>query len=395
MTACANSLTLPAMSESALTHPAHTPASPSTAAKASALARIGLLFYMLLVVYASWYPLSGWRDNGLLPWSYLFEHMPRYWTRFDFAANVLGYIPLGALAVLALYPLLRTLPALVLTLVCGLLLTVLMEAVQTYLPTRVASNLDVLTNTLGLAIGAGLGSWARRYVLEQSRLRMLRDHWFSDQASRGLIVIGLWPLAQIYPQAYLFGHGQVLPTLSAWLTDWLDTPVDLSQLFWSEYNVSVEQYLLAEVIITACCMTGAVLTLLCQMRSNAPKIRMALLLVLSALAVKAMASAILFTPDNAFTWFTPSAAGGLLIGAIMLGGLSYAPPLAQRHTAILSLLVCLLVLNLAPANPYFLSTLQDWVQGKFLNFNGAAQFLSLIWPFFALWFLTHRTHREA
>jgi len=383
------------MSESALTHPAHTPASPSTAAKASALARIGLLFYMLLVVYASWYPLSGWRDNGLLPWSYLFEHMPRYWTRFDFAANVLGYIPLGALAVLALYPLLRTLPALVLTLVCGLLLTVLMEAVQTYLPTRVASNLDVLTNTLGLAIGAGLGSWARRYVLEQSRLRMLRDHWFSDQASRGLIVIGLWPLAQIYPQAYLFGHGQVLPTLSAWLTDWLDTPVDLSQLFWSEYNVSVEQYLLAEVIITACCMTGAVLTLLCQMRSNAPKLRIALLLVLSALAVKAMASAILFTPDNAFTWLTPSAAGGLLIGAIMLGGLSYAPPLAQRHTGILSLLVCLLVLNLAPANPYFLSTLQDWVQGKFLNFNGAAQFLSLIWPFFALWFLTHRTHRDA
>ncbi len=395
MTACANSLTLPAMSESVLTHPAHKPASPSTVAKASALARIGLLFYVLLVVYASWYPLSGWRDNGLLPWSYLFEHMPRYWTRFDFAANVLGYIPLGALAVLALYPMLRTLPALILTLVCGLLLTVLMEAVQTYLPTRVASNLDVLTNTLGLAIGAGLGSWARRYVLEQSRLRMLRDHWFSDQASRGLIVIGLWPLAQIYPQAYLFGHGQVLPTLSAWLTDWLDTPIDLSQLFWSEYNVSVEQYLLAEVIITACCMTGAVLTLLCQMRSNAPKIRMALLLVLSALAVKAMASAILFTPDNAFTWFTPSAAGGLLIGAIMLGGLSYAPPLAQRHTAILSLLVCLLVLNLAPANPYFLSTLQDWVQGKFLNFNGAAQFLSLIWPFFALWFLTHRTHHEA
>ena len=38
------------------------------------------------------------------------------------------------------------------------------------------------------------------------------------------------------------------------------------------------------------------------------------LVVLSALAVKAMASAILFTPDNAFTWLTPSAAGGLLIG---------------------------------------------------------------------------------
>jgi hypothetical protein len=33
------------------------------------------------------------------------------------------------------------------------------------------------------------------------------------------------------------------------------------------------------------------------------------------------------------------------------------------------------------------ATLQTWVQGKFLNFNGAAQFLSLLWPFFAVWFL--------
>jgi len=32
------------------------------------------------------------------------------------------------------------------------------------------------------------------------------------------------------------------------------------------------------------------------------------------------------------------------------------------------------------------------VQGKFLNFNGAAQFLSLAWPFFTLWFLFHPVH---
>ena len=38
--------------------------------------------------------------------------------------------------------------------------------------------------------------------------------------------------------------------------------------------------------------------------------------------------------------------------------------------------------------------MQGWTQGKFLNFNGAAQFLSLLWPFLALWFLLHRTHRE-
>jgi hypothetical protein len=51
-----------------------------------------------------------------------------------------------------------------------------------------------------------------------------------------------------------------------------------------------------------------------------------------------------------------------------------------------------LIVNTTPLNPYFLSTLQGWVQGKFLNFNGAAQFLAVMWPFFALWFLLLPSH---
>ncbi len=363
--------------------------------KASTSVRITLLIYVLLVVYASWYPLSGWRDNGLAPWAYLADRMPRYWTWFDLIVNVIAYVPLGAFAVLALYPLLSGRWAIIISAAGGILLATLMETVQTYLPTRVPSNLDLLTNTLGIIIGAFAGNRMRRQFLEQSQLRALRDNWFPDHASTGLIVAALWPLAQIYPQAYLFGHGQLLPVISGWLSEWMNMPVDLGQLLWHEYSVSVEQYLLAEVIITACCMTGAVLTLLCQVRGDAPKYLLAFLLMAGALATKTIANAILFTPDNAFTWLTPSAIGGLLIGVIMLGGLSLAPALAQRRAAISALVICLLVVNMAPANPYFLSTLQDWTQGRFLNFNGAAHFLSLCWPFFALWYLTHRTHRAA
>jgi hypothetical protein len=39
------------------------------------------------------------------------------------------------------------------------------------------------------------------------------------------------------------------------------------------------------------------------------------------------------------------------------------------------------------------STLQAWQQGKFLNFNGAAQFLDMVWPVVALWFLLLPSHR--
>lgn len=104
----------------------------------------------LLVIYASWYPLSGWRDNGMVPWAYLNDAMPRYWTWFDLIVNILGYIPLGVLSVLALYPFLRGFKAVALSTVAGILLAMLMEAVQTYLPSRVPSNLDLLTNSIGV-----------------------------------------------------------------------------------------------------------------------------------------------------------------------------------------------------------------------------------------------------
>ncbi|MDB5840408.1 MAG: hypothetical protein JWQ23_2360 [Herminiimonas sp.] len=369
-------------------------ATPSArAASASVFARIGLVFYWLLIIYASWYPFSGWRSNGTAPFAYLSAPLPYYWTVFDVATNIVGYIPFGTLLVFSFYPHLRRAAAVLCAIVIGILLSGTMEAVQNFLPSRVASNLDLFTNVGGIAIGAVAGVLLTRIFLEESRFLLVRRRWFTHEASRGLIVLGLWPLAQIYPQSYWLGHGQLLPILSEWLSNWWSTPVDLGALLLRETELSAEQYWLSETIITACGLTGAVLTLLCLLRERAPKFVLALVLVGAAVAVRTLASALLFSPENAFAWVTPGAEGGIVIGAIMLAGLGFAPPVAQRRVAALALITSLIVVNIAPANPYFVSTLQDWVQGKFLNFNGAAQFLSLLWPFFTLWFLYHPVHR--
>ncbi len=394
MTRVAKSNTLARMSELISRRPSVATTDSRPGAHASASARIALVFYLVLVIYASCYPFSGWRDNGLLPWSYLAETMPHYWTVFDLVVNVVGYVPMGALAVLAMYPALRGAKAVLLAALSGALLAALLECLQNYLPSRVPSTLDLITNASGVLAGALIGALLAVPVLERSWLRSLRSHWFSDQASRGLIVVALWPLAQIYPQPYLFGHGQWLPTLSEWMSDWLDAPVDLGNLLWSGIGIDIEQWLVAEVVITALGMSGAALTLLCQARRHAPRAALAIALLAAAIGTKALAHAVLFTPSDAFSWLTPSAASGLVVGAVMLVGLSFAPPLAQRRAAITALAACLLLLNALPSNPYFLATLREWAQGKFLNFNGAAQFLSLSWPVFALWFLLHPTHRE-
>jgi VanZ family protein len=369
-----------------------THAQPS--AHASPIARVALLAYLLLIVYASLFPFSGWHNSGLSPLTYLNTTWPHYWTAFDVAINVLGYIPFGTLLVFSMYPRVRGVWAILLAAVCATLVSGSMEAVQSYLPSRVASNLDFVTNAVGGLVGACLGAMGTRAFLDQSRLHQLRERWFVPHASAGLVLLGLWPLAQIYPQGYLFGHGQLLPIISEWLSSWLDENIDLVAMLRPDTVMTVEQYWLSETIITACGMTGAVLTMMCLLRRDAPRTVLALALIAAALLVKALASALLFTPANAFVWLTPGAEGGFLIGLIMLSGLAFAPQVAQRRIAVLTLVLSLLVVNSIPLNPYFMATLQSWVQGKFLNFNGAAQFLSLLWPLFALSFLFLPSHRR-
>lgn len=363
-------------------------------AAASSFARVSLAMYALLIVYASWYPFAGWRDMGLGPFDYLWVKFPYYWTVFDVWTNIVGYMPLGALLVFAMFPRVRPWWALLPAILAGTLISAVMEAVQTYLPTRIPSNLDLATNALGVALGAFVGALSGRYFLQDSRLLAVRHRWFSGEASRGLVVIGLWPLALIYPQNHLFGLGHLVPPLSSFFSDLFDTPVDLATLWINNAQLRAEQYWLADLIVTACGLTGAALMLLLLLRKQAPRRVLVLLYLLACIAVKALASALFFAPENAFVWITPSAAGGIIIGAMMVGGLSFAPPTAQRRLAALALILSLLVTNFTPSNPYYISTLETWVQGKFLNFNGAAQFLSVLWPFLAIWFLYHPVHRK-
>ena len=361
--------------------------------RGSPIARAALLAYLLLIIYASWYPFTGWRNSGVPLLTFLNLVKPRYWTGFDVSVNIVGYIPFGVLLVLSLYPRIRGVWAVLLASVAGILVSGTMEVIQNFLPTRVPSNLDLVTNAGGCLVGAILGAWWARSLLDQSRLFQLRRRWFASYASQGLVLVALWPLAQVYPQSYLFGHGQVLPLVSGWLSKWFDTDIDLVAMLRPGVTMTVEQYWLSETIITACGMTGAVLTLMCLVRRSAPRFLLMLVFLFTALLVKALSSSLFFRPDNAFVWLTPGAEGGLLIGLIMLAGLVFAPQVAQRRLAVVTLILTLVVVNTIPVNPYFVSTLQGWVQGKFLNFNGAAQILSLLWPFFALWFLLLPSHK--
>src|SRR6195952_1020924 len=102
--------------------------------RSSAIARQACGVFALLIVYGSLYPFSGWRSLGIGPFAYLGDPLPQYLTAFDVITNVLGYMPFGALAVLALYPRYRGVLAAGVAFIVGAMLSGAMEAVQTYFP---------------------------------------------------------------------------------------------------------------------------------------------------------------------------------------------------------------------------------------------------------------------
>src|SRR4030095_16029238 len=130
---------------------------------------------------------------GLSPFAYLSAPWPRYVTAFDVVLNLAGYVPYGILAVAALRPRMRGVASFVLALAGAGLLSFGLEAAQTYLPARFASNLDLICNLAGAALGAALGL-AFAPLVAEGPLQRQRALVFLHGAEIdfGLMLIALW-----------------------------------------------------------------------------------------------------------------------------------------------------------------------------------------------------------
>lgn len=320
-----------------------------------------------LIIYASLYPLSGWRDPGL-PWHvWIGAPPPRYWTAFEVSANVAAYVPAALFAALALR---RTLPgtvAAVVALLLGCLLSLACESLQMLLPHRVPSNLDWAANTLGSALGAFLAALIPARLLQSPPWH---PHLAADSGRRNLslTVLALWLFTLANPDTLLFGTGN------------LRTLITLPQ----QLTHSAEQAVRFEsaVIVLAMIPLGVLLRQVVGSRASAvPAILGGLLLVLG---LRTLVHGILLGPENQFAWLTPGARYGLPIGLAGLTFVLLLPTRSRAPIAAVCLMAATLLANLTPDNPYAHAAQAVWQHGHFLHFHGITRALSALWPFMAL-----------
>ena len=350
----------------------------------SPLARIACAVYALLLVYSGLAPWSGWRDLGLNPFAYLAAPIPVHVTHFDLAVNVLAYLPFGALLVFALHPAARGWSAVLIASIVGLLLAAIIEAAQSYLPTRISSNLDLLTNSAGAALGAFIAAPFASRLIDRGRLADWRLRWFERRGSVLLLAVALWPAAQIYPEPMLFGNGHIPDELGALFATFAGMlPLDDVMFTVAEFAdaFDVAEFVLAEAFVVAAATLAVGLAFASTMRPHAPRVKLLLALISIALLSKALAHAVQFGPERALAWLTPGVYGGLALGVLSLLAASAGPRIWSARFAMLALLALVVAVNIVPENPYYIDALSAWRQGKLLNFNALAHWLSLLWPY--------------
>ena len=341
------------------------------------LARYLALAWCGLVVYGSLHPFSGWRDTGISPIAFLEGGWPRYWTVFDLVTNVAVYLPLGFFLTLALKGLPWRFTALIIAVLLSGGVSFAMETVQTWLPSRVPSNVDLACNTLGGLLGAiwaqvvGPRVFARLVALEHRLIAPI------PHAELGLTLLGLWLLVPLSPEILLFGAG------------------DFRHLFGFSSDVPfvAESFVMIEASVTAfnAIAVGLILRMLCA------RLLIAYLIVplflLLGLAIRTLAAAILISPGEALAWLSPGAEMGLLVAGITLAISLALPAIPRLMLAALALMAGAVLVNMAPANPYSIAALATWRQGHFLNFNGLTRLVATLWPFLTLPFLLLTTRR--
>jgi VanZ family protein len=352
------------------------------------------LVYAALVVFASLFPFSGWRAQGIAPTVFLLAPLPPpYWTGFDVGTNMAGYAPLGFLLALALLRTGRGRWAVPLALLAGALLSLALEFLQIYLPQRVPSNLDWLLNVCGTLFGASLALWLER-LGAIARWARFRQRWFLPDARGALVLLALWPWALLFPAAEPFGLGQVLERLEGALAQVLEgTPF----LAWLPVRDEPLQPLSpwAEMWCVALGLWVPCLLACSATAAGWRRAALAWAAVLAGVGVSALSAALSFGPSHAWDWLSAPVGAGLFLGGTLVLLALALPPRACGLLLLVALPVQLALLNQAPASAYFAQTLQDWEQGRFIRFYGLGQWLGWLWPYATLVYVLLRASRRS
>ena len=363
------------------------PLEPTT--RRSATNRVLLGAYLCALIYGSLYPWTGWQSLGGSSLSFLTESWPRYWTWFDLIANLLLYLPLGILAQFSLRPRRSIFVDILSCTLAASLLSMGIEAAQGYMPGRVPSLTDWLANTAGALLGSLLGAGLPRFTGLDARQIGLH-HWRRNSAAGPALLLA-WVLMQINPQRLLFGSGELTGLVTGLWRSLFDEPGSdhagksfIPESILDSLRLAADYAVMVEAAGTAFAILAIGMVVREVFLRHAPRVLITALLLLSALAVRALSAGALYGADQAFTWLTAGAQGGLLTGVLLVAILASANRRARLLIGICALTANIVLTCGFPVDAYYESLAGRWDHREWRNLTALLRTVSIAWPFAAI-----------
>jgi len=330
--------------------------------------------YAMFIMYASLSPFSGWRSQGIDFIEMLGVPFRVTYTAFDAALNLLSYLPFGLLVCLALRARFGAVASVNISLLLGMALSVSMEYLQMYLPARISSNMDVLSNSAGMLIGALLAVSITSWPWLLTRLTHWRSSLFQHgkEMDFGLALLILWIFGQINPSLPMLGNVFISEVARQPFVVLPSAPFD----GWESIAVTLNLLMLGTLLLTLLRAPSNVVT--------------TLLVVLSVVAlVKFIAAALLLRSWALLLWINSEAVLGMLLGMSLLLVLIWLTrAVALGFGAVVALSYFVIVNFMINGNtPSAAMSIYHWHYGHLLNYNGLAQTITLIFPILLLFHL--------
>jgi len=339
------------------------------------LAWILAVAYLLVIAYASLQPFHGWRAPPEEILHFLTAPWPRFITLQDVMVNVVAYFPLGLLLSIGLGARYGPARGVAAATPAAALLSLVMETAQLFLPVRIASNVDLLANSLGALVGAMAAPLLAPTRALGGKLYAMRHRLFQEgmTADVGFVIVVLWLVTQFHPTAQFFGTGAFRATL--------DLPA-----------YSAHTPLLAfgsEAVVVTFNLLGVGLMLSALMHGASRPMLVTGCAVGAALAVKVLTAVALLQAPAPLAWLTPGVLAGLAAGWALLFAAVRLPRPAQLAIAAACIVIATAAINLAPDNPYLSVPPRLLARGAshFLSFSGIVRALSELWPLLAIGYL--------
>ncbi len=185
-------------------------------------------FFIFMIIYGSLFPFTfSFHEGSVEQWNIFLRSYGPFTSLGDILGNIALFVPFGYLGINSMRPSLRHRPAYLKILVSGILLALILQLIQVYIPSRSPAITDVYWNGAGIVVGFILLTFIKKHFPKLS---------ITEAANTPVILAFFWLLYLFFPFVPTLDFQEIKNGLK---------PLLLSQTFHSDdFLIAVSGWLL-------------------------------------------------------------------------------------------------------------------------------------------------------